>query len=597
MFKRPNVYLGRGESSQAIDMRGIKMYETALFTALVSAVCATYSLNQYVKSRDGIDMALVALALVMVVRSLLLYGYFNSPVGSTAYSVFRAADFAVETLEIPLGLQISRANMVARINQSMRAIYITAYAVSFFVPSTAAVTVFLAGVDTARIVMAVFGFVGFSLLFVLLTIFLKSNPYKTERPELVRGGRLVLVGYVAIFLGEGVGAGLLREIDIAFMTLAFGMVMIVTGCIVMRTVTFAGIYAHLKSQFILVYGDSRVEMTNLAGYIEEGQRDSIGVRAAKKIVEELVSDIRKVLRTGSEVVISQTVLDALDPSRIYQIDIVPHTRTPDGRVVSVLIIISDVTKSIEERENTQLRGLLYKIARERDKVVLYADLLKHDMSNIVQSVQMAIDLAKYSVGDTGTLNEALDMAQEGIDRARKTIRDVRLVSEVIDKDRVELNPINIEEVVERAVTRVRSLLKDKRLAAGFKVNPKGLMIRGEPMIEQCFVNLLRRCVNDSLEKSRVNIVIQKEPDEKAVQVEFIAYDVVLHPQEKEKMFQWRSETAIPGEGLALPLVRAIVELHGGEAWVEDRVEGQPERGTKFVIRLPITDGSDAEETG
>ncbi|MHA1742494.1 MAG: ATP-binding protein [Candidatus Thorarchaeota archaeon] len=63
------------------------------------------------------------------------------------------------------------------------------------------------------------------------------------------------------------------------------------------------------------------------------------------------------------------------------------------------------------------------------------------------------------------------------------------------------------------------------------------------------------------------------------------------------MFQWRSETAIPGEGLALPLVRAIVELHGGEAWVEDRVEGQPERGTKFVIRLPITDGSDAEETG
>ncbi|MGQ4872110.1 MAG: ATP-binding protein, partial [Candidatus Thorarchaeota archaeon] len=477
----------------------------------------------------------------------------------------------------------------------MRVIYITAYAVSFSVPGAAAVTVFLAGVDTARIVMAVFGFVGFSLLFVLLTIFLRSNPYKVERPELVRGGRLVLAGYVAIFLGEGVGAGFLREIDIAFMTLAFGMVMIVTGCIVMRTVTFAGIYAHLKSQFILVYGDSRVEMTNLAGYIEEGQRDSIGVRAAKKIVEELMSDIRKVLRTGSEVVISQTVLDTLDPNRIYQVDIVPHTRTPDGRVVSVLIIMSDVTRSIEERENAQLHELLYKIARERDKVVLYADLLKHDMSNIVQSVQMAIDLAKYSVGDTDTLNEALDMAQEGIDRARKTIRDVRLVSEVIDKDRVELKPINIEEVVERAVTRVRSLLKDKRLAAGFKVYPKGLMIRGEPMIEQCFVNLLRRCVNDSLEKSRVNIVIQKEPDEKAVQVEFIAYDVVLHPQEKEKMFQWRSETATPGEGLALPLVRAIVELHGGKVWVEDRVDGQPEPGIKFVIRLPIADGAGAEK--
>ncbi|MHA1247699.1 MAG: sensor histidine kinase [Candidatus Thorarchaeota archaeon] len=573
------------------------MYETALFTAFVSAVCAAYGLGQYIRSRNGIDMALVALALVMAARSLLLYGYFNSPTGSIAYSVFRAADFAVETLEVPLGLQIARANIVARVNQSMRVIYITAYAVSFSVPGAAAVTVFLAGVDTARIVMAVFGFVGFSLLFVLLTIFLRSNPYKVERPELVRGGRLVLAGYVVIFLGEGVGAGFLREIDMAFMTLAFGMVMIVTGCIVMRTVTFAGIYARLKSQFILVYGDSRVEMTNLAGYIEEGQRDSIGVRAAKKIVEELVSDIRKVLRTGSEVVISQTVLDALDPNRIYQVDIVPHTRTPDGRVVSVLIIMSDVTKSIEERENAQLRELLYKIARERDKVVLYADLLKHDMSNIVQSVQMAIDLAKYSVGDTDTLNEALDMAQEGIDRARKTIRDVRLVSEVIDKDRVELNPINIEEVVERAVTRVRSLLKDKRLAAGFKVNPKGLMIRGEPMIEQCFVNLLRRCVNDNLEKSRVNIVIQKEPDEKAVQVEFIAYDVVLHPQEKEKMFQWRSETATPGEGLALPLVRAIVELHGGEVWVEDRVEGQPEHGTKFVIKLPIADGSDAEETG
>ena len=39
-----------------------------------------------------------------------------------------------------------------------------------------------------------------------------------------------------------------------------------------------------------------------------------------------------------------------------------------------------------------------------------------------------------------------------------------------------------------------------------------------------------------------------------------------------------------GAGLGLALVDEHVRLHGGRAWVDDRVDGEP--GARFVIELP-----------
>ncbi|MFM7253099.1 MAG: sensor histidine kinase, partial [Ilumatobacteraceae bacterium] len=46
----------------------------------------------------------------------------------------------------------------------------------------------------------------------------------------------------------------------------------------------------------------------------------------------------------------------------------------------------------------------------------------------------------------------------------------------------------------------------------------------------------------------------------------------------------RQRAATEGAGLGLALVDEHVRMHGGRAWVEDRVDG--ETGARFVIELP-----------
>jgi signal transduction histidine kinase len=63
-------------------------------------------------------------------------------------------------------------------------------------------------------------------------------------------------------------------------------------------------------------------------------------------------------------------------------------------------------------------------------------------------------------------------------------------------------------------------------------------------------------------------------------------------KQKELIFQrfWRAGSQPTGSGIGLALVKRIVGLHGGDAWVEDR---PGYRGARFILQfapppLPLT---------
>ncbi|VTR24717.1 Sensor protein KdpD [Serratia fonticola] len=51
----------------------------------------------------------------------------------------------------------------------------------------------------------------------------------------------------------------------------------------------------------------------------------------------------------------------------------------------------------------------------------------------------------------------------------------------------------------------------------------------------------------------------------------------------DKFSRGNKESAIPGVGLGLAICRAIIEVHGGRIWAENRAEG----GASFHFMLPL----------
>jgi signal transduction histidine kinase len=62
---------------------------------------------------------------------------------------------------------------------------------------------------------------------------------------------------------------------------------------------------------------------------------------------------------------------------------------------------------------------------------------------------------------------------------------------------------------------------------------------------------------------------------------------------KDRIFNrlQRGDTKARGLGLGLFIVKTLVESYHGKVWVEDRVQGDHKKGSRFVVLLPVAEDS------
>lgn len=280
-----------------------------------------------------------------------------------------------------------------------------------------------------------------------------------------------------------------------------------------------------------------------------------------------------------------------DPDPESRVPIAGEGRTEDGRVAAwqtrplpdgaTLVAFSDVTarRELEQALAAKEAALEESQALKREFVGSVSYELRTPLTTIVgysELLEAMGDLPERSRQHAGairvaashlarSIDDVLDMAQIDAGEMELTLGDARVC-----------------DLLEASADRIRAKVEG-RGAALIVACPAGLKpIRADARrIAQAVDHLLENACRAVSEGGTVSLTAEAGPGEVRIRVEDTGRGIPYHLQ--AHVFDRFVRRERGGPGVALALVKALVELHGG--WAE--VQSEPGKGAAFILHLPV----------
>ncbi len=271
----------------------------------------------------------------------------------------------------------------------------------------------------------------------------------------------------------------------------------------------------------------------------------------------------------------------------------------------------EVVRRIEEsiRLNSQVNDfkklkIKYKEIKEVEKAKgqFFANL-SHEIKtpiNIIYSCVQLLDINKKE-GD-----RALWDAYNKYDNTIKQncYRLLRLVNNLVDMTKIDsgymsLTFVNYEIVslVEDIILSIVSYVESKNINVLFDTYIEELEIKCDPeSIERVILNLLSNAVKFTNYNGNIFVFMDADDDYVTIRIkddgvgisEEVQEEIFKRFVQEDKSFNRKKE----GSGIGLALVKSLVELHGGQVYLEKGIE----KGSEFVVKLPNVRIETEEET-
>lgn len=239
------------------------------------------------------------------------------------------------------------------------------------------------------------------------------------------------------------------------------------------------------------------------------------------------------------------------------------------------------------RERAALRAGLETSRQERD-TLLYT--VVHELKSPLATLTGYLDLLTRIPAVVNETNAAVYLAalQRGAERMGRLVMDVLELAR-LDSARQSVQHVRVSllTVMQESVAGLRFQADAKRLLLEFVPPPDDLLVPGDEMLlVRALSNLLSNAIKYTPVDGHVLFYAERSGDHAVLHVADngmgIAEDDL--PQIFERFFRTREARmqGIEGTGLGLPIVKTIVEQHGGSI----AVSSTPGAGTEFVVTLP-----------
>lgn len=310
--------------------------------------------------------------------------------------------------------------------------------------------------------------------------------------------------------------------------------------------------------------------------------------------------------------------EAVDATEVF----VRHPKLPEGLWISVtarplrdekgtlwggVSVFSDITKRKQIEEEWRMAKEAAEAAN-RAKSQFLANMsheLRTPLNAIIGFSEILIDQIFGPLN-----NKQIKYINNILSSGRHLLQ---LINDILDLSKIEagriqldLTQVDVDTVLNHVQTIVKTLANKKGITLTVQVEQGPITITvDEAKFKQILYNLLSNAIKFTPEGGRIKVTASVETGEElqagegehliSLPTQFIKISVSdngigIKPEDQKRIFgefeQVDSSYARKqqGTGLGLALTRKLVELHGGQIWVESEGEG---KGSTFIFTLPL----------
>ena len=238
-------------------------------------------------------------------------------------------------------------------------------------------------------------------------------------------------------------------------------------------------------------------------------------------------------------------------------------------------------------------------SKELERLRQLDDLKSEFVSNVSHELRTPLSIIKSYVeaaleqvdpGDYETQKEFLTVVNNETDRLSDLVSDLLDISRIeAGRFDIEMSPISISDIIQLVLPKLEILDDSHKLVVDTPSNLPRLLADKDKMV-QVFINLLTNAIKFSPDGGK--IFIHAEIREERLQCDFSDQGIGIPEKDIDRIFDkfYRVDISdrheISGTGLGLPIVKHIINSHGGKI----SVKSEPGKGSTFSIFLPFDRG-------
>lgn len=232
---------------------------------------------------------------------------------------------------------------------------------------------------------------------------------------------------------------------------------------------------------------------------------------------------------------------------------------------------------------------LYKLSQEAIEVRNeFLSIASHELNTPITSLKLHLQMTKraMSVGQI-----SIDKFSKSIDASvRQVDRLISLIEVLLDVSRIQsgrltfnFEKFDVVEMVKELKERFKEVLQSNDCSLNVKA-PDHLYVSWDRMrIEQVIVNLLTNAIKYA--PGKIDLTVKEHNDFVNITIKDYGDGIAVEKMNTifERFERASSNRSIGGLGLGLFIVKQIIDGHQGTV----KVDSGPQKGTSFIVQLPI----------